>query len=178
MSLPRAIPLLCGVSRVVPVLYLLNNNYGWVWKYVDSLRNTHNVVWSHLLFHPWGRFPFIHTDSADPFVLFIDKEHVGTRQTNKTDIYCREVTSLPSAFSFPIMIYTRWTNQLLPRTTAGGGNDVARYQPSCSYGRGSPRKVSVQKLNRIIHLSASSPSTFWHQLICRLHLANCGCNRL
>lgn len=42
------------------------------------------------------------------------------------------------------------------RTTAGGGNDVARHRPSCSYGRGSPRKASVQKLNRIIHHSGKS----------------------
>lgn len=78
-------------TRVVPILYLLNNNYGWVWKYVDSLRNTHNVVLSHLLFRPWGRFPFIHTDFADPFMLYIDKVYLGKRKPNKTNIYCREV---------------------------------------------------------------------------------------
>lgn len=50
VCLPKVITYLCGVARVVPILYLLNNNYEWVWKYVDSLRNAHNVVWSHLLF--------------------------------------------------------------------------------------------------------------------------------
>lgn len=78
-------------TRVVPILYLLNNNYGWVWKYVDSLRNTHNVVLSHLLFGSWRRFPFIHTDFADPFMLYIDKVYLGKCKPNKTNIYRREV---------------------------------------------------------------------------------------
>lgn len=148
----------------MPFLHLLNN--GWVWKYVDSLRNTHNVALSHLLFHSRGRFPFIHTD---PFMLYIDKLHSGECQPNKTDINFWEVTwrdfhlLAPCVFSYKL---TRLRGNKIVTTISVATQETAQL------------KVSVQRFKTIVPVAARSPTTLWHNTICCLHPDSCKWNHL